>query len=180
MQTIRLILALVVGAGLAACGGSPTGSEGPATSAASSAGTPPAASSQSAAPIVSNVATPSGPAQSDDGDGIPDDAELEARYEHLLSILAPPDSTLEARENPGLLDLGVFYVSTASLDALVSFYASAIPQAGLQITDFDDEFPDHREWLFEGGPEFFGSVSVRPAEGGYRVLLALLGIPPAG
>ena len=112
--------------------------------------------------------------------GVPDDAELQPRYDRLIAALTPPQGVEVARESPGPLDVGVFFETTEPLDSLVSFYDTALPAAALEIVGFDDPFPDNRTWDFEAGDEFFGGVSISRSEGGYRVLISMLGIPPAG
>jgi len=174
--SILVVIGLVVG--LVACAGAPSDSQ-PGSLTADPASVGPDTSSEAALPTDAPTDVPA-PSEPPDGGGIPDDAELEARYDRLLAVLAPPNSTLEARENPGQLDLGVFYMSTSSYDELVAFYDTAIPDAGLQVTRFDEPFPDDVEWDFAAGTDFVGGVSISGAEGAYRVLIALLGIPPAG
>jgi hypothetical protein len=159
-----------------------------AAPAASQEASDPGALSSEGAPsepgaVTSTPAEPSTAAASEGGlPGIPDDAELARRYDCILEDLAPPGGTEVARENPGPLDLGIFFESTESFESLEAFYAEAIPAAGFTIIEERTDFPGSHEWLFTSGEEFQPFISlegdVSGQGGGSSVGMGLLGIPP--
>lgn len=132
---------------------------------------------------TSTAPEPSTAAASEGGlPGIPDEAELQQRYDCLLAILAPPGGTEVAREEAGELDLGVFFESSESFESLEAFYAEAIPGAGFEILEERTDFPGVHEWLFTSGPDFQPFITlegdVSGGGGGSSVGMGLLGIPP--
>lgn len=161
---------------LAACGGG-----GPTASATDSAD-----GGTDATPTAAEATDPSetddGAGATPDDDGIPSDDELQARYDCILAALAPPGGTEAGRENPGPMDLGVFFESPESFESLEAFYAEAIPEAGFEIIEERTDFPGVHEWRFTSGETFQPFITlegdVSGAGGGSTVGMGLLGIPP--
>jgi hypothetical protein len=174
MRPMRATIIIAILILTAACSGAPGGSQDAASQAAQSAGqaSEPAEASTGAAPSVA-------PPASEGGDpDVPDDAELQRRYDCIIAALAPPGGTEVGRENPGELDLGVFFESTEPFDALVAFYAEAIPAAGFEIVEERADFPGVHEWRFTSGEMFQPFISLSGQTSGSTVGMGLLGIPP--
>ena len=156
LAIMAALLVLVV----AACGGQPAASSGNGDGGDGGDG------GSSTAPAASQD-------DGDDGDG--GDGDVTGSVQDIYDQLIPPNSTETTITTAGGAIVGG-YTTTDSLDSIVSFYESAIPDTGMEIFSTTNA-QGGTAWLFaeSEGSAFGGSVSAFPSGDEVQVLVTVTG-----